>query len=290
MRNDKRILIKRSASVLALLCVIFGLSACKTVEALIQKPIVSFHSISLSEINFSGARLLCKLQVENPNAFDIPFPEVDWEFFINANSFVSGIVKNNQRIGGKASTIIDIPFGLEYLEVLNTFASFKGKSEIDYKVALALKFPIPVLGDLVWNFAPEGIIPLPQIPKLSRPSISIAKADLSMVEFVVSVNVENPNSFQLPAPKIAFDYKVSGTSILKNTHRESASLEPSSVKPVAFALGVYYTDLLRVLPGLFTSGSASSLLDMSFDFGIPAFSGDNFNLQIPGSIPRPGRS
>lgn len=282
-------LFKKFFSVLAVFCIIFTFTTCQTAKAIFQQPVVSLHSVELAGINFTGAQLLCRLQVENPNGFEIPFPEVGWELFINTNSFVSGIVKNNQRISARNTTLVDVPVNLQFLEILNTFTSFKGRKDIDYKVALAVKFPIPVLGDLVWNLAPEGVIPLPQIPKLSMPSITVGKADLSMVEMVVSVNVENPNAFQLPPPKVGFDYKVNNTSILRNTHENKASLAPSSVTPVAFALGIYYADLLRIFPGLLTSNNVPSVLDLSFDFGVPAFGGDNFNLQIPGSIPMPGR-
>jgi len=280
---------KKFLLTLTVFCVLLGFTACKTVEAIFKEPIISLHSVELAGINFTGTQLLCKLQVENPNGFEIPFPEVGWELFINTNSFVNGIIKNDQRIKARNTTLVDIPVNLQYLEVINTFISLKGRKDIDYKVALAVKFSIPVLGDKVWHFEPQGVIPLPQIPKLSMPSITISKADLSVVELLVSVNVENPNAFQLPPPKIAFDYKVNNTSIIKNAFENKSALAPSSVTPVAYGITVNYADIIRVFPNLLASGNISTMLDMSLDFAVPAFGSDILSLQIPGSIPLPGR-
>jgi LEA14-like dessication related protein len=225
--------------------------------------------------------------VENPNVFEIPLPEVGWEVFINTNHFINGVVKNNNRIKAHNTTIVEVPVNLEYLDIINTFSSLVGRKQLDYKIALAVKFPIPVLGNKVWRYEPEGTVPLPQIPKLSAPEFRLEKADSRMAEFFVSVNVENPNAFELPPPRITFNYQVNNTSFIRNTVNNRAPLAASSVTPVVFGLAVYYTDIFRVLPGLMTSNNVSSALDINLDFAVPFFRGETFHLQIPGSLPLP---
>jgi LEA14-like dessication related protein len=279
----------KSIKLSAVLCVIFIFTTCQTVSTVLQEPVISLHSVELAKVNFKDAQILCKVQIQNPNIFEIPLPEIGWEIFLNANSFISGVVKNNQRISARNSSIVEIPVSFEYLDVFRTFSSLIGTKSIEYKIPLALKFSIPVLGDKIWRLEPQGVLPLPQAPKLSAPSIRIVKTDLTMVELAVSVNVENPNAFILPAPKIAFNYLINNTSILRNSFENRSQLAASSVTPVVFGLAVYYTDVFRILPNLVTANSASTLLDMSVDFGIPVFSGQPFNLQIPGTIPLTGR-
>jgi LEA14-like dessication related protein len=265
--------------------ILLSFSSCATVETILQEPVVSLHSVDITSITFNGTQLLCKVQIENPNPFDIPFPEVGWEFFINANSFVNGVIRNNQRLRARDTTLVEVPVNLDYLNIFNTFSSLRDRNNADYKVALAVKFAIPVLGDKVWNLEHVGNIPMLQIPRVNSPSMRIVRTDLTMVEFAVTVNVENPNAFQLPAPKINFDYRVNNTSILRNNFENRSPLAPSSVTPLVFGIAVYYSDLFRIIPGLRTSGSATGVLDMTFDFGIPAFRNENINLQIPGNLP-----
>jgi len=271
----------------AVFYVIFAFTACKTVQPAFQEPVISLHSAEIVKINFSGAQLLCKVQVENPNIFDIPIPEVGWEIFIDANSFISGVVRNDQQIKARNTTIIEIPVSLDYLDMLNTFTSLFGREQIDYKIALAVKFSIPVLGNKVWRYEPAGTVPLPQLPILSAPVFRIEKADLTMVEFFVSVNIENPNVFELPPPRITFNYQINDTSFIRNTIVNRAPIAASSVTPVIFGLAVYYTDVFRILPGLRLSKNAPCTLDMSFNFAVPFFRGETFRLQIPSSLPLP---
>jgi LEA14-like dessication related protein len=277
----KKSLFKKSVLTLFILLIVLLFTTCQTISASLQEPVISLHSVELAEITFSGTHLVCKVQIENPNPFDIPFPEVGWEFFINTNSFVKGVTKNDRRIRAKNATIIEVPVALNYIDIFRVFSSLKGRSDFDYKAALAVKFNIPVIGDKVWRFEPSGTVPLPQPPKLSSPVMRVESSDLSRLEWYVSVNVENPNPFELPAPKINFNYQVAGTSILRNAFTNRQKLAPSSVTPVVFGIVVYYADVFRVLPNLRNTASAPSNLDMTFDFSIPAFSGDTFNLQIP---------
>lgn len=279
----------KSIKLLIIICAVFIFTTCQTVSAVLQEPVISLHSVELAKINFTDAQILCKVQIENPNVFEIPFPEIGWEIFLNTNSFISGVVKNDQRIKARNSTLVEIPVSLDYLDVFRAISSLFGRSSIEFKIPLAVKFSIPILGDKIWRLEPQGVLPLPQVPKLSAPSIRIESSNLSMVELRVSVNVENPNAFSLPAPKIAFNYQINNTSILRNSFENRTQLAASSVTPVVYGLAVYYSDVFRILPALVNSSTASTLLDMSVDFGVPAFSGQTFGLQLPISIPLTGR-
>jgi len=249
-----------------------------------SEPLVSLYSVEIAGISFIGTQLLCRIQVDNPNAFDIPFPEVGWEFFINTNSFISGVIRNNQRIRARNSTYVEVPVNLDYLEIFNTFTSFKGRKDVDYRIALAVKFAIPVLGDKYWHIEHEDVVPLPQAPVISMPAMRVDRADLSGVHIVASVNVENPNIFPLPPPNIAYDFLVNRNSFISSTI-ESGPLAASSVTPIVYRLDVNYADLFRNFSALQLLGSAQSLFNMEFDFGIPAFAGEIVSLQIPGTLP-----
>jgi len=266
-------------------CIMLCLSACETLISALDEPIVSLHSVELTGVNFNGAQLLCKVQIENPNGFDIPFPEIGWELFLNANSLINGTIRNNQRLRARNTTIVEVPVRVEYLEAFNAITSLKGRNAANYKVALAVKFPIPVIGDKVWRLEHEGSLPLPQIPRLTAPAIRFERMDLSGTTVVFTVNVQNPNPFELPSPRINFDFQVNRTSVVNST-TTADPLRPNSTTPVSMRFTVYQADLVRVLAAnLLTAGSIACNLNVSFDFGIPAFGSDPVTLQVPGTLP-----
>jgi LEA14-like dessication related protein len=267
------------------LYVLLTLTTCQTLMLALQDPVVSLHSAELTNINFSGAQLLCKVQVQNPNPFDIPFPETDWELFINANSFVRGTVKNNQRIRARNTAIVEVPVNLDYVELINTFRSLRGTRQTNYRAALNVKIPLPVLGDKSWRLEHSGTIPLPQLPRVSAPSMRIESSNTSRSEILVTMNVENPNPFQVPLPIITYDYQLNRNSFIRGNVNNTGFLAPSSTTPVSFRLTVNYSDLFRSFASLINAREVSSLLLISCDFGIPVFSGEPMNFQVAGTLP-----
>ena len=45
-------------------------SNCQSLNAIFKEPVVSLRSVELTGISFTGAELLCKVNVENPNNFN----------------------------------------------------------------------------------------------------------------------------------------------------------------------------------------------------------------------------
>jgi LEA14-like dessication related protein len=263
----------------------FGLSACQSLSSVFREPLLSLRSVEIAGVNFEGVNLLCKINVENPNAIEIPFPEVDWELFINANSFIKGIVKNDNPLKARKTTVVDVPVSLDYLGVFNTFKSLRGSKEADYRVALGAKFSLPLLGDKVWRFEHEGVLPVIQIPRLARPSVKFNKIDFTGAEMSFRVEIENPNSFEIPFPKMNYDYSVNKNSFIKSSVAAPAALAAGAATPVDIQFRVVYTDLYRTFQALRNTAEVPSLLALTGSFPVPAFSGETALLEIPASLP-----
>jgi LEA14-like dessication related protein len=260
------------------------MAACKSLPKA-QEPVISIHSMELAGASYTGVQLLCKVNVENHNAFDIPFPEISWKSFINNESFISGKFHENQLIQANQGAIIEIPVNLDYLELFDTIDSLKGSAQADYKIAMDVSFNISGFKSKVWKLEPAGVIPVLQAPVIGTSIMRVEKLHRNMVEWYVSVNIENPNVFELPQPKHTFVYQIYEKSFIRRTIQHRQTLASASVTPVIFGLLVYYNDVYRVFPDLITSKEIPSQLDMVFDFLIPAFNEDIFKLIIPATLP-----
>ncbi|MCL2762056.1 MAG: LEA type 2 family protein [Treponema sp.] len=261
------------------------LTTCQTLGSLVTEPVVTLHSVEVTNINFTGVEILCKVNVQNPNSVDVPFPEIDWEFFINANSFVKGQIKAGRAIKARRTTTVEVPLSLSYLEVFNTFASLKGTNQADYKIALGARFNLPILHDKTWQFEHEGTFPVLQIPKLSAPSMKIDQLDFTKAELLFTIDVNNPNPFELPFPQMAYDYLVNNNSFIKNSVGIAAPLAAAAITPVLIKLTVNYVDLYQAFQNLRNANEVPGLLSLKTDFGIPAFIDEVVSTQAAGSLP-----
>ena len=193
--------------------IVFSLAGttCETLGAVFSEPLLSLQSVELTSISFTGATFLCKVNVENPNPVAIPFPELDWEFFVNTNSFVKGVIKderNDQRLRARGTTVVEVPVSITYLEVFNTFTSLRGSDEAGYRIALAVKFTLPILGDKVWNFAHEGTFPIVHLPSISFAGIRVKNQSLTNIEFEVAWEIENNNNFAMSVNELSYNFTV----------------------------------------------------------------------------------
>jgi len=269
---------------------IFSLSACQTMataaaSAVLQEPVVSLHSVELVNFNFEGAQLLCKVQVQNPNHFNIPFPETDWSLFINNNSFISGTVRDHHHLRSNDTALVEIPVNLGYLDLINTFRSLAGSRQIGYKVALEVKFNIPALGDKVWNFEHEGALPMPQVPTVSRPVMRMENANTTRAVLSVTFNVQNPNPFPIPTPKLTYDFLLNRNSFIRGEIENNNLLAASATSPVTFQLIVNYADLFRSFSAMRNLFEVPTLLIVTCDLGSPIFGVEPMRFEISGTLP-----
>jgi len=274
-----------AACAAAALIAFLSLTTCQSLMSAFQEPVLSLQSAEIVNINLDSVRVLCKVQVDNPNGFDIPFPETDWEFFINTNSFINGTVKNNHRIKARNKTTVDVPVDLKYLDILNSFKSLKGSKEADYKVALGLKFPLPIIRDKVWKFEHSGTLPMPQLPRIRTPSMRMENANTTRAEIIVTINVENPNPFELPMPRIEYDYQLNKNSFIKGNLENEGVLAANKTTPVTFKLVVTYADLFRSFTSLLNSFQVNSLLVITCDFGLPSLGSEPQRFEVSGTLP-----
>ena len=257
----------------AALFAIFSLSTCQSLNSVLREPRVSFQSAAITNLNFTGAQLLCKVRVENPNAFDIPFPETGWQLFINNNSFINGTVRNNQRIGARKSTIVNVPVDLKYFDIFNTFNSLRGSQTANYKIALALKFAIPVLGDKVFNLERSGEFPVLHLPIIRFVNLRVKNMSLTNLEVEVNWEVENTNNFAMTVKELGYNLRVNNSNWsnarVSNTPQIAANRK--TTVPVTFSTNVL--SMVSSITEIVTRGTTVNYaLNGNFNLG-PALQG-----------------
>ena len=261
------------------------MTTCETLASGLKEPRFTFQSAQFLNMSVNGLQLLCKVQVQNPNSFEIPFPETDWALSINRNAFANSTVSNSQRIRAGGSTVIDVPINLDFAGIFRSITSLRGTSRADYKVDMGFKIPIPVFGTKVWKLDHSGNLPLPQAPRLNSPSIRLGDINLTRAELIVSMNFENPNTFTLPAPKITYNYMVNNNSFIRGTLDNLGTLAASATTPINFRLQVTYADLFRSFAALMTQSNVATNLDFTCDFGFADYGWNTLNNVLPFTLP-----
>jgi LEA14-like dessication related protein len=243
--------------------------------------------VNIAQINLNGVNLIAKVDVGNPNRFPIPLPKIDWELFVNSASFIQGVVSNDASIRSMETVTLDIPMSFTFDGLFRSFTSLIGANEFAYNIAMGLSFPIPVIDNRVFNLDFSGVLPLPQLPRMSSASVRVANVDYSGLVLASTINVENPNVFPISFPEIDWDLGVNGVSAIKS-REQSAELIPAHAAAAAdINMNISFADLLPVADFARNRNEIAStlLLTTALPFDAP-FEADNV-LNIPVTISMP---
>jgi LEA14-like dessication related protein len=264
------------------------LTTCDLLTAVVNEPDVSFNSVDLESININGARLLCNTTVTNPNSFNIPsFPETNWKLYMDGKFLLASTVNEDQGIPAKGSVNVNFPVYVEFLNLFKTIVSLKENSSAKYKLELEVIVPIDILGKTkILNTEHEGEIPLLQLPRLNPPSIKFGTVSLSGMDILISFDFENPNDFDLPSPKIDFDYQVNGSSIIGGGSKMPGKpLAKSTTTTIEQPLDISFANISLAAATAITTGHADNAFSYSCDFGLEALGGNILNTVLPVKIP-----
>jgi LEA14-like dessication related protein len=229
--------------------------ACQTLKTVVKEPVFSIHSVELTNINFTAVDLLCKVNVENPNVFDVPFPEIDWEFFVNENSFITGTVKNDRIIKSRETTVVDIPLQVTYEGLYNTVQSVKNAGETAYRIALGAKFSLPVFGDQIWRLEHSGILPLLKMPVVAFRGIKVKNVSLTRVEFELAWEVENNNTFAINMKELNYDLRVNNTPWAAGRLQNGMIIEAEKKTIVPLTVSLNALGMVREITDIINRGA-----------------------------------
>lgn len=244
---------------LAIFCVFFS-ADCRTLQPVVRAPVFSFHAVELAALDFEEVKLLCGVSVENPNAFTIPFPEIDWEFFVNGNSFIAGTVKNNKPLKARTVTVVEIPVRAAYADLYNTVASLADSGEAVYRIEAAAKIGLPVFGSRVWHFEHSGVLPLLKAPGLEFKGIALKSLGLNQMEFELAWAVENKNTFALNITELNYTLQVNNSPWSAGQVRKGTVLEAGKKTTVPLIISISGLNMIREITDLITRGADAAFV------------------------------
>ena len=233
--------------------IVLCIAACTSVPSVISEPSVSFDSVSMKGLNFTGADMVARIKVQNDNPVSIPFPEMNWNLFVTEASFLSGVIKKNSSIAARGSTIVELPFTVTYEGLYKTVSNLINADEAPYRIDLASHFSLPVLGNKTFNTSFSGVLPMLKVPALSFSGVKFNSITLTKVEFVLTWLVDNKNSFAFSLDKLDYNFAVNGASWTTGS-APRASLSARRTTQVPVTVNISSLSMIQEIVSLATGG------------------------------------
>ena len=233
--------------------------SCPSLPKVISEPKISFDSVKMTGLNFSGINMMARIKIQNDNAVSIPFPEINWKLFVIDNSFLTGLIKNDTKIAANDSTMVDLPFTINYEGLYKTVSGLLSSDEAPYRLDLSALFNIPVLGAKTLNTSFNGSIPMLKTPALSFNGVKFSSISLSKVEFVLTWLVDNKNAFALNLDKLDYNFAVNNVSWTRGA-AERISLPARKATQVPITVNVSSLSMIKDIVALAAGGKSAAYI------------------------------
>lgn len=98
-------------------------------------PRIELSSFNVEELSFSGAEMVARFRIENPNTFGISFAETSYNLNVNDKNWLDTTIDENIEIPGSDSAFITIPIRLNSSQMGSVlFEMLSGQREFEYHI------------------------------------------------------------------------------------------------------------------------------------------------------------
>jgi len=207
------------------------------------KPTAKIAGTQIKKLAMDQVDLDVELEIDNPNPIAIDMSGFTYEVFVNDKLFTKGEQTQKNTIAAASVSKTSFPVTLVYSELKKVFKDVKNLNEINYKIKTQVNVDLPVVGTIPVNAADTGKLPIPKIPKISVSNIKLGKMDFKTADVMLTLDVENPNIFDIDITSLIYDINVAGITWVKSSLKKPVELKNAAHSKVDIPITINIWDV-----------------------------------------------
>ncbi len=215
------------AIIIIVVSVIFSCSVLKDLSQM-QKPQVTVQNVRLTDLNFRNITLNFDIGIQNPNKLAVSLSKLDYELFLNENSFLQGEEVKDITIASEATSTVELPVTLDFSNIYSTVKSLQDRDSTAYRLEVGLGFNLPVLGETTIPLKKSGSFPLLKWPSIKVASLDVQQLGLTGATLNLKLQLDNPNSLNLLLKQLNYNFTVNGNSWLNGNLSSMTKVEANN--------------------------------------------------------------
>ena len=124
-----------------------------------------------------------------------------------------------------------------------------------------------------------------QEPSVSLNSVDVAGINFTGVNLLVHVDVENPNGFTIPLPRLDWEVFINSSSFVKGAVNNDKNLSSHQTVTLDLPLSVSYEGLYNSFASLVETKEAAYDIALKITFNIPVLGEKVYKLDFSGVLP-----
>ena len=154
----------RAAALLAVsLCAVLSLTGCLSGLARMEEPSVDITDVKLLRTSLTGADVLLRFEVDNPNDVNLVLDGIGYRLRLNGQPLLSGQDDRRLEISASGRTPVDLPVTINFQDLYRVIGTLRGDRNPEYALDADLRFAVPVLGDVTVPVTRTGKVPVDRL-------------------------------------------------------------------------------------------------------------------------------
>jgi LEA14-like dessication related protein len=237
-------------------------------------------SLRIEKLDFEGADIVCSLDIENPNPFPLPFPEIAYNYAVRNSDFITGAAEFPGVLAAGGLTPAAIRLRVVYSDLYRSFSALRSEGEAACLCSLIALVSLPGFDGEKLALDIPGSLPLLKIPNLSFRGISVKNISLSKIDFEFGWDLDNPNSFGFEVEGLEYSLLVNNNPWAQGRIEAKTNIAPGRKAVVPATVSISAPAVVKDLTGIITRGT-----DVSYELRGTAVYRSNLRTFSGSSVP-----
>jgi LEA14-like dessication related protein len=116
----------------------------------LKLPSISLKNLQMENLKFTGADLILKIKLDNPNVISFLLKNLDYQLSVAGTQWIKGSTSKTMSVNAKDESIIDVPISLNFLNMgQSLYQILQGDQTLNYNLNGNAKLgsSLTILGD-----------------------------------------------------------------------------------------------------------------------------------------------
>lgn len=237
--------------IVAAIAVSAGLQCASLAKKIFDPPQIGVDRVEIRSVALTGAELVVHVKINNPNSVGATLNRLEYTLDVDGERLVRGQKEDKTTIAANELSIVALPLSVSYAGMRSGIAGALTKKALPFSFTGKVVIDSPV-GDLSFDIAEKGEIPVPDRPRFELTKIALAELGVTSATLMLHIKVTNNHDFELDIRRFRYEFSlqdnlVSASDVtverLVGQDKSMAVVLPVTLKLLGLKKGV--VDMLR---------------------------------------------
>lgn len=184
-----------------------SLQCASLAKKIFDPPKIGIDRVEIRNIALTGADLVVHVKINNPNSVGATLNRLEYALEVDGERLVRGQKDDKTTIAANELNVIALPLTVNYTGMRAGLSGVLTKKMLPFNFSGKVVLDSPV-GDLSFDIAEKGEIPIPDRPRFDLTKIALAELGVTSATLMLHIKVTNNHDFELDIRRFRYEFSL----------------------------------------------------------------------------------